>query len=456
MNYYLGHPYARSVATAIGVDLVAFLLAVSGTWWLAGPPWSLAAFARCAGLGAVLCIAALVSCEAYEPNTLASWHKTVRAVLRAMGVAFAVTLFMIGVVHQTPALTETLASVGLLYFPLLLAGRLAFRSVATLLEPGRRVVILGASDLGVDIAQAITARPHAGIELVGFLADEFLPSGIAGFPVLGPMHQLEKVMSMVAVNSIIVASKQRDESFPSDELLRAKLRGVHVESGVSFYERLTGRLHLRELHPSYLIFREGFRSSRLAERARRALDIAVSALALVIVAPVLAACAVAIRLDSRGPIFYRQARVGKDGHLFRVLKLRTMRVDAEKTSGARFACEKDPRVTRVGRLLRMTRLDEVPQYWNVLVGEMSVVGPRPERPEFMDALASRYPLFRLRLAQKPGLTGWAQVRYGYVSDIDEWENKLGLDLYYLKHRSLLFDLLIIVQTVKTVLLFRGI
>ena len=457
MKYYLGHPYARTVATAIGVDLLAFFLAVSGTWLLAGPPWSLAAFAHCAGLGALLCLAALASCEAYEPNTLSSWHKTVRAVLRAMGVAFAVTLFLIGIVHTRPALTETLASVGLFYFPLLLVGRLGFRSVATLLEPGRRVLILGGSDLGIDVARAIAARPHAGIELVGFLSDDFLPNGIEGFPVLGPMHQLEKVMSMAEVNTIIVASKQRDDDgFPSDELLHAKVRGVHVESGVSFYERLTGKVHLRELHPSHLIFRDGFRTSRIAEHLRRALDIAMSAVALTLVSPVLALCAVAIRVDSKGPVFYPQARVGKDGRVFRVLKLRTMRVDAEKTTGARFASERDPRVTRVGRVLRMTRLDEVPQYWNVLVGEMSVVGPRPERPEFLDTLVSRYPLFRLRLAQKPGLTGWAQVRYGYVGDIEEWETKLGLDLYYLKHRSLLLDLLIILQTVKTVLLFRGI
>jgi len=210
------------------------------------------------------------------------------------------------------------------------------------------------------------------------------------------------------------------------------------------------------VNPNHLIFSEGFRTSRTAEVARRALDVVMALVSLALVAPVLAACAIAIRLDSSGPVFYRQVRIGKDGRPFRVMKLRTMKVDAEKGSGARFASQRDPRVTRVGRFLRMTRLDEVPQYWNVLTGDMSIVGPRPERPEFMDTLASRYPLFRLRLAQKPGLTGWAQVRYGYASDIEEFETKLGLDLYYLKHRSLFFDVLIILQTVKTVLLFRGI
>jgi exopolysaccharide biosynthesis polyprenyl glycosylphosphotransferase len=273
--------------------------------------------------------------------------------------------------------------------------------------------------------------------------------------VLGRAHQLEKVVDATQAGMIIVTPEQRTEHFPSDQLLQAKLRGVQVESAISFYERLTGRIYTRGLQPSYLIFSQGFASSRLAEGVRRAMDIAMSALALVIAAPVLAACAVAIRLDSRGPVFFRQTRVGRGGRSFEVLKLRTMREDAEQDTGPAFASLRDPRVTRVGRILRMTRLDEAPQYWNVLLGDMSIVGPRPERPEFMDLLASLYPLFRLRLAQKPGLTGWAQVRHGYVCDIEEFESKLGLDLYYLKHRSLLFDFLIVLQTFKTVLLFRG-
>ena len=456
MNYYLRHPYARFVAAAIGIDLLVFGLAALGTWALSRPPWAPAAFALGSAVGALTCVAASAISQAYTPETLSSWHQTVRALLKSMGIDFVLALILLAALHPAPALTETLASVGLLYFTLLLAARFGFRSVASLRKPGRRVLILGGSDLAISIAEFITSRPQAGIELVGFLCDDFLPDGIAGYPVLGPVHQLEKVLDVTGVDTIVVALKQRDDVFPADELIQAKLRGLQVESGVAFYERLTGRLHLRDLRQSYLIFSDGFRTSPLAERVRRAFEVAMAALALVVVAPVLAVCAVAIRLDSKGPVFYRQARVGKDGRIIRVLKLRTMRVDAEAGSGAKFACQDDPRVTRVGRILRMTRLDEVPQYWNVLKGDMGVVGPRPERPEFMDILASRYPLVRLRLAHKPGVTGWAQVRYGYVGDIEEWETKLGLDLYYMKHRSLLFDLVIILQTVKTVLLFRGI
>jgi lipopolysaccharide/colanic/teichoic acid biosynthesis glycosyltransferase len=224
---------------------------------------------------------------------------------------------------------------------------------------------------------------------------------------------------------------------------------------VSFYERMTGRVFVRDLRPSYLVFSDGFGFNRVAEGVRRAADLVLSMLGLLAALPLLALCALAIRLDSKGPIFYRQERVGRHGRIFKVLKLRTMKVDAETHSGPTFTAHRDPRVTRVGRLLRMTRLDEVPQYWNIIVGDMSIVGPRPERPEFMDVLTSRYPLFRLRLARKPGLTGWAQVRHGYVNDIGEFESKLGLDLYYVKRRSLLMDVGIILQTIKTVLLFRG-
>jgi sugar transferase (PEP-CTERM system associated) len=456
VNYYFRHPYKRVVAAALCLDLLAFAAAAAVVWMYGRPPGSGIVYGICAGLGAVLSCAALASGEGYNPSTLASWRQNVRVVLRTMGVALAVSLFLFAAVRITPDVTATLASVALIYFPLLLAGRFAFRSAASMSKRGNRVLIVGCSDVGIHIADFLATHPSPGVELLGFLSDDFLPQGIAGYPVLGAMHQLEKILGMDEVDTIVVATKQRDDAFPSDDLLHAKLRGVHVESAVSFFERLTGRLYLRELQPSFLIFAQGFRSNAAADALRRVMDVAMASISLVIVSPILAACALAIRFDSKGPVFYRQVRVGKDGRPFRVLKLRTMRTDAEKGSGARFASEQDPRVTRVGRFLRMTRLDEVPQYWNVLVGDMSIVGPRPERPEFMDVLASRYPLFRLRIAQKPGLTGWAQVRYGYTSDIEEFETKLGLDLYYLKHRSLLFDMLIILQTVKTVLLFKGI
>ena len=302
-------------------------------------------------------------------------------------------------------------------------------------------------------------RSNLGARLVGFLSDEATHqrATIEGVPVLGKVHEIEKIVDNERIDRIVVASKSRSEYFPSEELLAAKLGGRHVESGVAFYERITGRVYLRDLRPSYLIFTRRLpRGPRSRRWLKQALDVAVSAVGLLLVAPVLGLCALAIRLDSPGPILYRQERVGQRGRMFRVCKLRSMRHRAEDETGAVFSREDDDRITRVGRILRKTRLDELPQLWNVLVGDMSLVGPRPERPEFVDALSERYPYFRLRSALKPGLTGWAQIRHGYVNDVDGFEEKLALDLYYMKYRSFVMDLLILWKTAKTMVLLHGV
>jgi sugar transferase (PEP-CTERM system associated) len=445
------------VATAVLLDAAAFLLAAACVWQLGSQPLPAPLYAAAAAVGSLLCFAALVVCDAYRPENLLSGDRTSRSLLLAMGIAFAVALLVHFAVPAPQAATTTLARVAALYFPLLAAERLLFRAAAGLPLFTRRVLILGRSDVGLAAADAIVSRGNRGIELVGFLADDGEDDwdDVGGHPVVGSAHELEKLLVETRVDVLLVASSHRSAHFPVDQLLHAKLVGVHVESAVSFYERLTGRVFVRHLRPSYLVFSTGFGSGRASEALRRGIDIAAATIGLTLALPLLALCALAIRLDSKGPVFFRQERVGRHGRPFQVLKLRTMQEDAESDSGPTFTTHRDPRVTRVGRFLRMTRLDEVPQYWNILVGDMSVVGPRPERPEFMDVLNSRYPLFQLRVARKPGLTGWAQVRYGYVNDIEEFEQKLGLDLYYVKHRSLLMDLSILLQTIKTVALFRG-
>jgi lipopolysaccharide/colanic/teichoic acid biosynthesis glycosyltransferase len=215
-------------------------------------------------------------------------------------------------------------------------------------------------------------------------------------------------------------------------------------------------VYIRDLHPSYLIFSDGFRTSRLGVFGKRAVDIAVSAIGLLMTSPLLLLCAIAIRLDTPGSVFFAQERVGKGGKLFSVRKLRSMRDDAEAECGPVWTQTDDGRVTRVGKFLRKTRLDEVPQLWNVLRGEMSLVGPRPERPEFVESLSMRYPYFALRESFKPGVTGWAQIQKGYVNEVEEFEEKLALDIYYMKYRSTLMDLLILWKTAKTMLLMSGV
>jgi exopolysaccharide biosynthesis polyprenyl glycosylphosphotransferase len=258
------------------------------------------------------------------------------------------------------------------------------------------------------------------------------------------------------IKCIVVTSKNRDEHFPAEVLLEGKVRGRSIESGVAFYERLTGRIYLRDLRPSYLIFSDGFQLGPIAAGFKRCLDFSGAMLGLLLSAPLFCLCAIAIRLDSKGPILYPQERLGQDGRPFRLWKLRSMKRDAEAGSGPTFASEYDDRITRVGRFLRKTRLDELPQLLNVIRGDMSLVGPRPERPEFVEELNAKYPYFKLRIALKPGITGWAQIRGGYVGDVEGFEEKLSLDLFYMKRRSVAMDLLILWQTVKTVTLLRGV
>jgi exopolysaccharide biosynthesis polyprenyl glycosylphosphotransferase len=239
-----------------------------------------------------------------------------------------------------------------------------------------------------------------------------------------------------------------------DELLRLRTRGARVVDDVGFAEAALQRIPLSLVRPSALIFDEGFRVSRLTRLAKRTLDVVVAAAMLVLLAPVMALTALAVWLSDRRPVLYSQERTGEGGRGYRVHKFRTMRRDAEKL-GAVWATDDDPRVIPGGRFLRRARLDELPQLWNVLRGDMSLVGPRPERPIFLAELKERWPLFQLREVVKPGLSGWAQLKYGYGSTVEEQGRKLEYDLYYVKNTSLFLDLVCLLATAKVVLLGRG-
>jgi exopolysaccharide biosynthesis polyprenyl glycosylphosphotransferase len=241
---------------------------------------------------------------------------------------------------------------------------------------------------------------------------------------------------------------------PVRELLELRVRGVIIENSSALMERLSGKLPLDGLNPSTLIFTEGFRVSPLQQLFRRLLSFTVSLIALMICLPFIPLIILMVRLSSPGPIFFSQTRVGQRGGLFTAYKFRTMREDAE-AQGAVWAAKDDPRVTSVGRFMRSTRLDEIPQLWNVLRGEMAFVGPRPERPEFVQWLSQEIPFYDLRHMIRPGITGWAQVRYRYGASLEETRRKLEYDLYYVKHQSIGLDLLIMFETIKTIILRRG-
>jgi sugar transferase (PEP-CTERM system associated) len=257
------------------------------------------------------------------------------------------------------------------------------------------------------------------------------------------------------VNIVVVALEDRRKALPIDDLLQCRLDGVSVIEQESLYERITGKIAVEALRPSYLIFNEGFSRHPWAALSKRAFDLVVGFVIIALTWPLMIATAIAVRLDSPGPILFTQERVGRDGRPFVLLKFRSMRVDAEKTTGPVWAAQDDPRITRVGRFIRKARLDELPQLVNVLAGHMSIVGPRPEREHFVAELAQKIPYFRQRHIVKPGLTGWAQINYRYGASFEDAVQKLQYDLYYIKNQSLLFDTSILFNTVKIVILRKG-
>ena len=313
-----------------------------------------------------------------------------------------------------------------------------------------RVYVLGSGERAKSVTELIRSRNDAGMQVVqGEGKGEFDTEAERYAADLRAFCQPKP-----PIERIIVAMENRRGAMPVRELLDLRLRGVVIEDANFLTERLLGKLALDGLNPSTLIFTHGFNVKATQQILRRLVSISISFIGLLLCLPVLPILMIAVRLSSPGPIFFRQVRVGLRGKPFEVIKFRTMRQDAEK-NGAQWAKKNDSRVTAIGRFMRKTRLDEIPQLWNVLRGDMGFVGPRPERPEFVEWLSSEIPFYELRHIIRPGLTGWAQVRYGYGSTLEETKHKLEYDLYYVKHMSVGLDLLVIFETVKTILLRRG-
>ncbi len=273
-------------------------------------------------------------------------------------------------------------------------------------------------------------------------------------PSLGRLQDLDEILEQRDVHTVVVALNDRRGKLPLAALIHAKLRGVAVFDAIKFYERLTGRLLVSRMRPSTIIFSDGFAPSRPTRVAKRCLDVTVALVLLAISAPIQLLVALAVALTSRGPVLFRQERTGIAGLPFTILKFRTMHVDAER-DGARWASENDDRITSIGSFLRTSRLDELPQLWNIVIGQMSFVGPRPEQPAIVRMLRDRIPYYDQRHVIRPGLTGWAQVKYSYGATVEETEEKLEFDLYYIKHSSTAFDISIMFETVRVMLTGKG-
>lgn len=321
-----------------------------------------------------------------------------------------------------------------------------------------RLLLVGTGPQAIALARELfERRVELAVEMVGFIDTDPTKVGtsLINPGVIGTIDDIPTIAAQKQVSRVVVSLADARGRLPMDKLLQMKLAGVQFDYLASVYEEYTGKIAIENLRPSWFIFSSGFHKKEWLFAIKRLFDLFASGIGLIIGAPIMALVALAVKLTSNGPVLYHQTRVGLHGKKFVVHKFRSMRVDAEAGTGAVWASKQDSRVTPIGRFLRKTRLDEMPQLWNVLVGEMSLVGPRPERPEFVESLTKQIPFYGERHVVKPGVTGWAQVCYSYGASVEDAMEKLQYDLFYAKNMTLSLDLLIAFNTVKTVLLRRG-
>jgi len=427
----------------------------SDTWWLLQHENGLWRALLIVGV----CQLSLYYADLYDLRGVGSIRDLTARLIEALG---ATSLILAGIYFLAPdwIVGRGVFLISVVFMvTLVVAWRIAFAWLTQQVAPRERLLLVGTNVAAVELARELfERRQELGAEIVGFVDPD--PSRI-GMPVLNPgvVGTIDDIPALVAklnVDRVVVSLADARGKLPMDRLLDIRLdSGVTFDHLASVYEEYTGKIAVENLRPSWLIFSEGFRKTRLLATTKRVLDVAFSAAGLVVGAPIMLLVAVAVRTTSPGPVLYHQRRVGRHGREFIAHKFRTMRDDAESATGPVWSMANDTRVTPVGGFLRRTRLDEMPQLWNVLLGDMSFVGPRPERPEFVRQLSERIPYYGQRHVIKPGLTGWAQVRYTYGASVEDAIEKLQYDLYYIKNLSIALDFVIVLETIKTVVTRKG-
>lgn len=381
-----------------------------------------------------------------------------REIAVRIGLSLGVSsLFFSAVIWQVPACgqpTGLFTSAVIIFGFLQFASHAVYRMFVKFRGFARRVLILGVGRFAGRLGALIPAADENYI-LSGYLDCSNESPDVPAGAILAGDGGLYETVKREKADTIVVSLAERRGVFPYQEVMACKLDGIDVIDAPSFYEQLTGKLLLEAINPSWIIFSDGFKVSLLKKAAKRAMDLACAVIGLVLTLPFLPFIAALIKLDSPGPVFYRQKRVGERERCFMLYKLRTMRQDAESATGAVWASTNDPRVTRLGAFMRKSRIDELPQFFNILRGDMSMVGPRPERPEFVERLKKSIPYYSERHFVKPGVTGWAQVRYPYGASEEDAMEKLRYDLFYIKNLTLTFDVMIILETIKVVLYRKG-
>ena len=429
----------------LGISGAAFQLEENNAWYKMG-------------LATIVCLLILYIYDLYDYVVIANRREMFLRLIQSLGIAWALLAILF---YFVPPLLigrgVSLVSVAIVLV-LLLSWRVLIHSLTGHPEIGEKILIVGAGKPALETAKGAWDRRDAGFRIVGFVSENGNVPGekLGKSTVLGTIADLERIIKEKDVNRVVTAVRERRGTFPTETLLKMSLAGdVTIEECTSFYERVTGQVQLDMLRPSWLIFAGPGRETKLKFVIREAVHRSLAAIGLILSLPIAAVTAILVKLDSKGPVLYRQKRVGKNGREFEVIKFRSMKIDAEKEGMPIWATTDDDRVTRVGRIIRKIRVDEIPQFWNIIKGEMSFIGPRPERPHFVSQLAKEIPYYEHRHLVAPGLTGWAQTKYPYGASVEDARKKLQYDLYYIKNQTLGLDLIIVFNTIKTVLFGNG-
>lgn len=410
------------------------------------------------GLAAAVCLLILYFYDLYDYVVMTNRRELMLRMVQALGIAWALLALLFYFVPQL-LIGRGVSVISVpLVLVLLIGWRMFIHSLTGHPEIGEKILVVGTGKAALDTAEAVWERRDAGYRIAGFVSEngakprEKLGRSI----ILGKAHELEEVIRNEKIDRVVIAVRERRGAFPTEALLKMSLAGdISIEECTSFFERITGKVHVDMLRPSWLIFAGRRRDTPIKSVVRELFHRVLALIGLSISLPVAIITALLIKLESRGPVFYKQERVGKNGRVFNVIKFRSMKTDAEADGLPVWATTDDERVTRVGRLIRKLRIDEIPQFWNILKGEMNFVGPRPERPHFVGQLAREISFYEHRHLVAPGLTGWAQIKYPYGASVSDAIQKLQYDLYYIKNQSLTLDMVIVFETIKTVLFGKG-
>jgi sugar transferase (PEP-CTERM system associated) len=393
--------------------------------------------------------------DLYDPRIVSSRHQVLTRLLQVVGVG-TVILSLIYYAYPGAQLGKGTFLLGLvLLFPALIVWRELFLHLVNSAHLSEKMVIVGHGPMAQAVSDEVQRRPETGLDVIGWVDVSKNGFAMKGLPYIGELSALQELVERHKVSRIVVAMEDRRGQLPMDDLLALKLQGAIVQDGADIYESVTGKVPVASLRPGWLLFTPGFQRPRKLYWYKQLVSFTVSLIALIVGLPLFIIIAIAVKLDSKGSVIFRQGRIGKNGKLFNLFKFRTMIDNADGDGKARPATDDDERFTRVGRWIRRTRLDEIPQLYNILRGDMHFVGPRPFVRDQEEECVRQIPFYRQRWAVKPGVTGWAQINRGYCATLEDNIDKAAYDIYYIKHMSVGLDLLILFQTVKTVLLGRG-